>query len=126
MEEDIAREREIIAAELRLASVRKASKASQTTVAKKLAVSQSNISQLERQADSRLSTVAGYIEALGGKLEVHAVFEDERVPLSGSIKNGKKNGQLRGSGKGTADKDPSKKEPIRVKACSNSLSVCSE
>jgi hypothetical protein len=39
------------------------------------------ISQLERGADPRLSTVASYVNALGGKLEIVAVFDDERVVL---------------------------------------------
>lgn len=77
----IAREREALEAELRLAALRKRRKASQATVAKRLAVSQSNISQLERGADPRLSTVASYVGALGGKLEIVAVFDDERVVL---------------------------------------------
>lgn len=77
----IAREREALEAELRLAALRKRRKASQATVAKRLAVSQSNVSQLERGADPRLSTVAGYVDALGGKLEIVAVFDDERVVL---------------------------------------------
>ena len=81
-EPQIAREREIIEAELRLAALRKRRKASQAVVAKKLKVSQSNVSQLERGADPRLSTVAGYVDALGGKLEVLAVFDDETVPIS--------------------------------------------
>jgi predicted transcriptional regulator len=81
-EPHIAREREIMEAELRLAALRKHRKASQTVVAKKLKVSQSNISQLERGADPRLSTVAGYVDALGGKLEVLAVFDDETVSIS--------------------------------------------
>jgi len=81
-EPHIAREREIIEAELRLAALRKHRKASQTAVAKKLKVSQSNVSQLERGADPRLSTVAGYVDALGGKLEVLAVFDDETVSIS--------------------------------------------
>ncbi len=78
----VARARETMEAELRLASVRKHRKASQAAVAKRLAVSQSSISQLERQADPRLSTVAGYIDALGGRLEIAAVFGDERVPIN--------------------------------------------
>jgi len=80
-EPHIAREREVLEAELRLAALRKRRKASQATVAKKLKVSQSNISQLERGADPRLSTVAGYIDALGGKLEMVAVFEDETIKI---------------------------------------------
>jgi transcriptional regulator with XRE-family HTH domain len=82
MEEDIAREHEIIAAELRLAAVRRKRKKSQATVAKKLRVSQSNVSQFERGGDPRLSTVADYIGALGGKLEVRAVFDDETLPIN--------------------------------------------
>jgi DNA-binding XRE family transcriptional regulator len=82
MEKDIARHREVLEAELRLAAVRKKRKKSQATVAKKLKVSQSNISQLERGGDPKLSTVAGYIDALGGKLEMVAVFDDETVPIS--------------------------------------------
>ena len=78
----IAKIREQMEAELRLAAVRKKRKKSQAAVAKKLSVSQSNISQLERGGDPRLSTVAGYIDALGGKLEMVAVFDDETVQIS--------------------------------------------
>jgi len=75
--------REAIRAELRLSSVRKQRKASQAAVAERLAVSQSNVSQLERVGDPRLSTVADYIGALGGRLEIAAVFDDERVTIAG-------------------------------------------
>jgi predicted transcriptional regulator len=61
--------------------LRKRRKASQAIVAKKLKVSQSNISQLEHAADPRLSTVAGYVDALGGKLEIRAVFDDETISI---------------------------------------------
>jgi predicted transcriptional regulator len=77
----IAKIREQMEAELRLAAVRKKRKKSQAAVAKKLSVSQSNISQLERGGDPRLSTVAGYIDALGGKLEMVAVFDDETITI---------------------------------------------
>jgi DNA-binding XRE family transcriptional regulator len=77
----IAKIREQMEAELRLAAVRKKRKKSQAAVAKKLAVSQSNISQFERGGDPKLSTVAGYIDALGGKLEILAVFDDETITI---------------------------------------------
>ena len=57
-EPHIAREREVLDAELRLAAVRKRHKASQAAVAKKPTVSRSKISQLERGAEAQLSTVA--------------------------------------------------------------------
>ena len=82
LEQSIAREREIIQAELRLASLRKHRKRSQTAVAKKLAISQARVSAIERGPDPRMSTVAGYIEALGGRLEMRAVFPDETLPVS--------------------------------------------
>jgi transcriptional regulator with XRE-family HTH domain len=78
----VARARESMIAELRLAGLRKHRKASQTEVAKRLAVSQANVSQIER-GDVKVSTLASYVDALGGELEMHAVFADERVPLSG-------------------------------------------
>jgi|SRR5271166_3976332 len=72
---------EQIEAELALAALRKRRKKSQAAVAKQLAVSQSNISQLERGGDPKLSTVAGYIDALGGRLEMVAVFDDETIKI---------------------------------------------
>jgi hypothetical protein len=42
---------------------------------------QSNVSRLERQDDLYLSTLQGYVEALGGQLEVSAVFPEERIAL---------------------------------------------
>jgi Helix-turn-helix. len=75
------RAREAMDAELALGPLRKHRKTSQADVAKRLAVSQANISQIER-GDVKISTLAGYVGALGGKLEVRAVFDDETVSLS--------------------------------------------
>lgn len=77
----IARGREIIKAEQRLAALRRRRKASQATIAKKLAVTQSSISQFERGGDPKLSTVASYVDALGGRLEITAVFDDETITI---------------------------------------------
>jgi DNA-binding XRE family transcriptional regulator len=90
--------REAIRAELQLAAVRKHRKASQATVAQRLAVSQSNVSQLERGDDLRLSTLVGYIDALGGTVEVRAIFDDETITLSGGeIKNVAIAGNVKGA-----------------------------
>jgi transcriptional regulator with XRE-family HTH domain len=75
------RARDAMDVELALGPLRKHRKASQADVAKRLAVSQANISQIER-GDVKISTLAGYVGALGGKLEVRAVFDDETVSLS--------------------------------------------
>ena len=49
----------------------------------RIQVSQANIPRIERQDDLKLSTLERYIEALGGRLEVRAIFGDEHVVLLG-------------------------------------------
>jgi predicted transcriptional regulator len=46
-----------------------------------LGVSQPRVSKLEHQVDARVSTLKAYVRALGGELEISAVFDDERIPL---------------------------------------------
>jgi transcriptional regulator with XRE-family HTH domain len=109
--------REAIRAELRLSSVRKQRKASQAAVAERLAVSQSNVSQLERVGDPRLSTVADYIGALGGHLEIAAVFDDERVTIAGppTVGAAHKPRSVRGRAKSTGRvKSTKAKAPIKA------------
>ncbi len=54
----------------------------QVIVADRLDVTQENVSQIERgEADVRLSTLSRYVEALGGRLEVRAVFPERTVAL---------------------------------------------
>jgi predicted transcriptional regulator len=53
----------------------------QVELAQALDVGQPRISRLERGGDVLLSTVAAYVEALGGHLEIAAVFDDERVSV---------------------------------------------
>jgi len=59
----------------RLFELRKARGVTQVDVAERLGVSQGNVSELERRDDLFLSTLRGYVEALGGRLEVAAVFD---------------------------------------------------
>lgn len=73
--------REAMRAELRLAELRKHRGASQAKIAKRLEVSQSNVSQLERGEDVKLSTLESYVKALGGHLVLSAVFDDETIPI---------------------------------------------
>jgi DNA-directed RNA polymerase specialized sigma subunit len=67
--------------ELALEELRKDRGVSQEQLADALGVSQVRISRLGRQSDAQLSTLRAYIEALGGELELAAVFGEERVPL---------------------------------------------
>ena len=54
----------------------------QEQVAQALGVSQANVSQIEHQNNIYLRTLSNYIAALGGHLEVRAVFPDETVVLA--------------------------------------------
>ena len=54
----------------------------QTELARALDVSQANVSRTERKEDLFLSTIRRYVAALGGELEVRAVFPDQTVRLS--------------------------------------------
>ncbi len=69
---------------LELADARGERGVSQTELAKRMKVSQANISRIEREGDIHLSTLAGYVGALGGKLKIEAVFGDRSVSLVGA------------------------------------------
>ncbi len=61
---------------LALSELRKARGATQSAVAQALEVTQANVSRLEHEEDVYLSTLRSYVAALGGRLEVTAVFPD--------------------------------------------------
>jgi transcriptional regulator with XRE-family HTH domain len=54
----------------------------QTKMAEILGVAQSKISKVEHRTDLFISTLAEYVRALGGELEVRAVFPDGDVKIS--------------------------------------------
>jgi transcriptional regulator with XRE-family HTH domain len=60
----------------RLAELRRARDMTQVALAEKLRMAQPSVSRLERQADLYVSTLRRYVEALGGRLEISAVFPD--------------------------------------------------
>lgn len=66
---------------LRLAVLREQVGQSQVKVAQRLGTSQSNVSQLERSEDLQLSSLAKYVHALGGQLQVNAVVGDATYRL---------------------------------------------
>ena len=66
---------------LALADLREQFGITQQQLARSLEVSQPNISKIEQQHDLLLSTLASYIEALGGHLELKAVFPDHTWSL---------------------------------------------
>jgi DNA-binding XRE family transcriptional regulator len=67
---------------LELAELRKHRNITQVQLAQALGISQGNVSQLEHRQQLYISTLREYVEALGGRLELAAVFGEERVPLT--------------------------------------------
>ena len=65
-----------------LDEIRKARQMTQTRLAETLGVNQGEISKIEHRTDIYLSTLAGYVEALGGKLEIRAVFPDREMRIT--------------------------------------------
>lgn len=68
--------------EIALAELREMRSATQSSVADTLGTSRPNIARIEKELDIRLSTLERYVQALGGKLEIHAVFDDQDVKLT--------------------------------------------
>jgi predicted transcriptional regulator len=80
------RERQFVRTILGLTAMREARGATQRQIAEAWDVSQANVSQIERTQDIFLSTLSRYIQALGGQIEIRAVFPDEVVTLLGGGK----------------------------------------
>jgi hypothetical protein len=75
-----ARAKELIAEEMSLQDLRRAVGKTQTAVARRLKVGQDAVSKLETRSDMYISTLRGFIEAMGGELELVAQFPD-RPPV---------------------------------------------
>lgn len=76
------RRAEEMLAELRLRELRAACDLTQEQLAERLQVDQPNVSRLERRSDVHVSTLADYIAALGGRLEILAVFPEGTVRIA--------------------------------------------
>lgn len=77
----VAALREELLAEVGLYELRRSQEVSQAALAEVLQISQGAVSKFEHSDDVRLSTLRQYIEALGGRLEVSARFDDRTVKL---------------------------------------------
>jgi hypothetical protein len=67
---------------LSLKALRQELQLTQAQVGEAAAMTQSELSRLEGREDHLTSTLRRYVEALGGKLEVTAVFGKRRVKLT--------------------------------------------
>ena len=77
----VDRYREALRAVLALTELREARGVTQTQLAEAWDVSQANVSRVEHEQDLYLSTLSAYVSALGGRLELTAVFPDQSVRL---------------------------------------------
>lgn len=68
----------------RLAERRKAVGLSQTDVSEKMGVTKSRVSQIERGEVSTVDAIARYVQALGGQIQISAVFGDDQYILRGA------------------------------------------
>lgn len=69
-------------ASMPLEEIRKARQMTQAKLADALGVNQGEVSKIEHRTDIYLSTLASYVEALGGKLEIRAVFPDREMQIT--------------------------------------------
>ena len=65
--------------EMPLRRLRAARELTQENLAKVLRVKQSEVSKIERRTDMHLSTLASYVKAMGGTLEIRAAFPSGKV-----------------------------------------------
>ena len=81
-QKEVRRGTTIILAEMELAELRQALHVKQVDLANKLNTTQAAISRLEKRPRMLVKTLGDYVEALGGKIEVHAVLPDRTVSLT--------------------------------------------
>ena len=68
-------------------AIREATGKTQVDVARAAQMDQADVSRLERRVefdDCQVATLRRYIEALGGKLEIVAVFDDKKIIVAGA------------------------------------------
>jgi transcriptional regulator with XRE-family HTH domain len=65
--------------EMPLRRLRDARELTQENLAKVLRVKQSEVSKIERRTDMYLSTLASYVKAMGGTLEIRVAFPNGEV-----------------------------------------------
>jgi hypothetical protein len=69
-------------AQMPLHDIRAARQLTQEHLAKVLRVKQASVSKLERRADMYISTLRGFVKAMGGELDIVARFPEGEVRIS--------------------------------------------
>jgi DNA-binding transcriptional regulator YiaG len=85
-QEEIKRGTATILAEMELAELREALMIRQADLAQMLKTTQAAVSRLERRNNVTIGSLSGYIEALGGKLELNAILPNHTVKIAYALK----------------------------------------
>ena len=81
VEAEIARRVKEDAGVLTLYQLREAKQLTQVSLANVLQVNQGAVSRMEKRTDMYVSTLRSYIQAMGGQLQVKAIFPDGEVEI---------------------------------------------
>ena len=81
VEEEIRREVEVIGDAMRLNQLREARNLTQANLASILGVNQGSVSKMEKRTDMYVSTLRSFIQAMGGQLQIKAVFPEGEVQI---------------------------------------------
>jgi transcriptional regulator with XRE-family HTH domain len=68
--------------EMDLRALREAVGLTQGELARRVEITQSQLSKMERREDHRISTLRRYVQALGGSLEICAVIDGKRIKIA--------------------------------------------
>ena len=71
----------VMLTEMALDELREARRLTQEQLAERLHVKQPAVAKIERRADMYLSTMRGVIKAMGGQMEILAVFPEGKVTI---------------------------------------------
>jgi transcriptional regulator with XRE-family HTH domain len=85
-QEEIKRGTAKILAEMELAELREALAIRQADLAQKLKTTQAAVSRLEHRGNLTIGSLRGYIEALGGSLELNAILPGHTVKIAHAFK----------------------------------------
>jgi Helix-turn-helix domain len=72
---------EAVLVEMQLSDLRKARTFTQVEMAKAMNIEQAAISKIEHRDDMYISTLSGYVKALGGELKLVASFPDAKIVI---------------------------------------------
>jgi transcriptional regulator with XRE-family HTH domain len=80
-EEETRRYVQAVVESVTLNQLREARKLTQASLASLLGVNQGSVSKMEKRTDMYISTLRSFIQAMGGELQIRAVFPEGEVAI---------------------------------------------